>query len=311
MPALVAIEVAAPECATILESDVEPDVERGGGPAIAPVCQSPQLAAMLEACNAALQPGACVAGAPTLGAEQVARVNVTSETSVTIEVRTLRDGSAPPIVRVLTFDAGDEATEKWRTVGFTTALLAEGGRQRPAAPPAPPVPEALSYVGLMTARLVGASGFGARSPKAGGHLHLAARPWKAPWLLGVSAEYTTSAWAKPGVSGEATWGELGLAVSFLVPVADDLELLTHVTGLAQRLALTAEKKAESAAASLWQPGMRVGVDVAWPLYARWYGVIGAQATWVTAPVELRVEDREVATVPVLGGGVSIGIQYRF
>jgi hypothetical protein len=318
MPALVAIEVTLPPCAPMSAPLSEQPIAPGRGQntvqSAEPGCEPPDVGSMLEACNAALSNGACVDASTGVDAEQLAKVNVTGNTTVTVEVRTARTDSAPT-VRVLEFNPADEPRERWRTVGFTTALLVEGrAPQKPE--PEPKLEPKLKLieapaVGLVTARLVGASGFGARSPKAGGHLALAGRAWAAPLFVGVFAEYTTSSWATKEIAGDATWGEVGLGITFVVDLADDLELFLHVGGLAQRLAIIGQKKAEVAEASLWQPGVRGGADLTWPLYARWYGVLGAQVTGVVSPVELRVEDKVKARAPALGGGVNIGIQYRF
>jgi hypothetical protein len=302
MPALVAIEVTVPPCALVAEHASEQTIRQG--------CDQPDTAAMLEACNAALYLGACVAGSSGIVAEQLAQVNVSSRTSITIEVRA-RAHSDSPTVRLLTFTPADEAKEKWRTVGFTTALLVEGRTTDVASNHVESTSLEPAYVAWVAGRLVGASGFGVRSPKAGGHLHVAGRAWQAPWFVGVSAEYTSSAWATPSVTGDATWSEFGLGVSAVIDVADDLDLLVHVSGLAQRLAIAGQKKAESGEAALWQPGLRCAAELAWPLYARWYGLLGVHATWVAAAVELRADDKVVARVPAVGGGVNIGIQYRF
>lgn len=308
MPALVAIEVSLP-CAP---SSAQPSDQAATGDGQQD-CAPPDIASMLEACNAALHPGACVEARPGVHVPQFAQVSVDSPTAVRVEVTSPRRDLDAPTVRVLEFSAADEPREKWRTVGFTTALVVEG-RVEPARPsPAPKLEteESRQYVALATARLVGASGFGVRSPKAGGHVQIAARARQAPLFVGVSAEYTTSAWTTKGIDGDATWSELGVGVSTAVDLADELELFIHVSGLAQRLALNGQKKAEVAEVSLWQPGLRCGLDLAWPVYARWYGVLGAHATGVIAPVELRAEGEQVARVPAVGGGVTIGIQYRF
>jgi len=288
MPALVAIEVTLPPC--------EPAVEQS--------CAEADTASLLDACNGALHAGACVSGGFGVNARHTARVAVRSPTSVAIEVRS-GDAAEPPTTRVLTFEPGDELAEMWRTLGLTTALMVEGREQPSAVLPPPP------FVALVSARVVGASGFGPRSPKAGGQLYLGGRAWQAPWLVGASLEYTSSGWATPGVNGEVTWTELGLGVGAVFDVAPGLELIAHANALAQRLAIVGEKKKDVAVDALWQAGARGGIDLVWSLHQRWFGVIGAHATWVAAPVELHVEDRVVDRIPAGGGGVSVGLQYRF
>lgn len=287
MPALVAIDVAVVDCQE--------------------QCDQPDVASLLAACNAALHEGACVDSASTVEPEYVARVRVESATSIVVEVRPARDVSARPVVRALSFSEADEPHEKWRTVGFTTALIIEGEVQ----PTAKSTPETVTYSGIVTARLVGAAGFQGRSPKAGARVHLDGRLWSAPILVGISAEYTTSGWATPSVTGNATWSEVGLDVSAVWAVADDLQLIPRLSAIAQRLAVTGEKKREVAEAHSWQAGLRAGLDLAWPLHPRWYGVIGGQVTGVTAPVEVVVEDKVLERVGTVSVGANVGIQYRF
>lgn len=332
MPAWVAIEVGTPPCGPVsapisapmsAPSTVPPTESQSE-----PGCDPPDIASMLQACNTTLHAGACVEAGPGVAAEQVAHVDVDGPTSVTLVVRGARSGSEPPTVRQLAFEPGDEARERWRTVGFTTALLVEGRfadeqrraeqrRQEETDAPAPPSestvaePATEPFAALVSARLVGSSGFGVRSPKAGAHLHVAGRAWPAPLFIGVFAEYTSLAWEAKAVRGSAAWTELGLGLTAVVEVTDKWELFLHVGGLAQRLALTGRKKEEEMEASLWQPGLRGAVDWMWPIYGRWYGALGAHATWVGSPVELRVEGKPEARVPAPSGGVNIGIQYRF
>lgn len=289
MPALVAIEVTLPPC--------EPAVEQS--------CAEADTASLLDACNGALHAGACVSGGFGVNARHTARVAVRSPTSVAIEVRS-GDAAEPPTTRVLTFEPGDELAEMWRTLGLTTALMVEGRSNPPVAAPTPQ-----PYVALVSGHIVGASGFGPRSPKAGGQVYVGARPWPAPWLVGVSFEYTGSGWATPTINGDATWAELGLGVGAVFEVTDGLELMVRLDALAQRLGMVGEKKKDVANDALWQAGGRAGVDLVWSLHERWFGVLGARATWVAAPVELRAEGKVVDRIPAVGGGVSVGIQYRF
>lgn len=285
MPALVAIEVTAPE----------------------PV-HAPWLASLLEACNASLTAGACEYAAPG-SAERTAQVTWNTPTQVTITFHNPRQPGS--IVRTLEFTEADEPGERWRTVGFTTALLAGG--QPAVAPETPPAePAEVPYSVAITARLVGASGVSQGGPKAGGQVRLEGRAWQTAWLFGVSAEYTTAQWESPDIDGRATWGEVGAGVAVVWQLADDLELFTRVDVLAQRLNVSGQKKkGEQDAASLWQPGARLTLDLDWPLHPRWYAVFGAHVVVVTAPAELRVDDKSRGYVPSVSAGLNAGIQYRF
>lgn len=286
MSALVAIEVTAPE----------PD-------------QAPWVSSMLEACNAALEAGACVYAVPGRhGAARRASVTWNTPQRATIVFRDHQANAST--VRTLQFEDTDEPREKWRTVGFTTALLAGG--QAPAADLTTAEDGAHEpfYVAT-TVQFVAAGGMREWSPKLGGRLRIDGRAWQAPWLLAVSAEHTEIAWSAPGVEGDTTWSELGLGAALMWDPAPNLQLFTRADLLAQRLTVSGRKKAEHSQAHLWQPGVRLALDLAWSFHPRWYTVLGAQATIVAAPVDVRVAGKTQNRVSGRAGGLSAGVQYRF
>lgn len=286
MPASVAIEVTAPE----------PD-------------QARWVRSMLEACNAALESGVCVYTVPGKhGATRIASVTWNTPMRATIVFRD--KGANASTVRSLQFENSDEPREKWRTVGFTTALLAGGQAPAAAMNAAGDGAHELFYVAT-TVQFVAAGGMREWSPKLGGRLRIDGRAWQAPWLLGVSAEHTALAWSAPGIEGDATWSELGLGAALMWDPAPDLQLFTRVDLLAQRLTVSGRKKDERSHAQLWQPGVRLALDLAWAFQPRWYTVLGVQATIVTAPVDVRVADKTQNRVSGRAGGLSAGVQYRF
>lgn len=285
MPALVAIEVSAPEPK-----------------------QAQWVSSMLEACTAALEAGACVYAVPgEHDGGQVASVTWSTHKSAMI---VYRDQNGDATVRRLQFQDSDEPREKWRTVGFTTALLAGGQAPADEASVAQGGVHEAFYVAT-TARFMAASGMSELSPKLGGQLRIDGRAWQAPWLLGVSAEHTAVAWSAPGIEGYATWSELGFGAVLMSDPAPGLQLFTRVDLVAQRLMVTGRKKAERSRAQLWQPGVRLALDLMWSLQPRWYAVLGAQATMVTAPVVVRIADKTESRVPAAAGGLSVGVQHRF
>jgi hypothetical protein len=266
---------------------------------------------MLDACNAALEAGACVYSQERVRPiRKRAIVSWLTPTHATIAYTD--EQASRTLTRTLEFGLEDAPEEKWRVVGFTTALLAGEKSTEPrhqdasaVVKPAPKFPVAL------TARLLGSSGLAQKPPKFGGQLRIDARAWQAPWLLGLSGEYTTTAWKAPGTNGDANWSELGLGAAILWYPAKDLELFTRVDALMQRLTMSGNKKAERDDVQLWQPGLRLALDLHWPLYPHWYAVFGAHASVVRTPVVLRVDGKPTEEVPPVAGGLNIGLQFRF
>lgn len=296
MPGLIAIEVSAPE----------PE-------------RSQWVASMLEACNTAHQASTCVyAVKRDVSVEQTAQVTWKTPDSATITFHNNTSGRT--LNRTLQFQTNDEPREKWRMVGFTTALLAGGASPEPAPPPPASTTPAVvpeteittrGFNVAVTARALGASGISQGAPKVGGQARVDARAWQAPWLLGVSGEYSRTGWSAPGVEGHVTWSELGIGATVLWYPARDLELLTRVDVLAQRLVVTGNKQDDSDDDALWQPGARFALDLEWPLLAQWYAVVGAQASLVLAPVAVRVDDKVAQRVAPTAFGLNLGVQYRF
>jgi hypothetical protein len=288
VPALIAIEVSAPE----------PE-------------RSQWVASMLEACNAALEGETCVyAVERNASFERAAEVTWTAPDKATITFREARSGRT--LTRTLHFQSHDEPREKWRMVGFTTALLA-GSHEHEAPPPQTSSHDPRSEVfhAVVSARALGATGLNQRPPKLGAQLRIDARAWESPWLLGLSGEFSRTEWNTPGVDGEATWGELGFGGTVMWYPSENLQLFTRIDLLAQRLVMMGTKKKDQDEAQLWQPGLRLALDLHWPLVARWYAVLGAQSTIVVAPVALEVDDKLVERAPAASVGLNAGVQYRF
>lgn len=281
---LVAIEISAPEPA-----------------------RQEWVAAMLDACNTTLERGSCVSASDaTQPLERSATITWSATTRATVRLHDATSGRS--LERTLRFHDDDDLRERWRMVGFTTALLADDRSHQQKAP-APDVSHA--FYAALSARVVGASGLSQRGPKLGAQLRVDARPWQAAWLLGVSAEYTRAEWAAAGIAGETTWSEVGAGATALWYPASSLELFTRIDIVAQRLQMTGHKKRESESARLWQPGVRLAVDVQWPLASSWFAVVGAHGTVVLAPVALRVDDKASERVAPAAFGFAAGVQYRF
>lgn len=292
MPAVVAIEVSA-----------------------VPMAQPEWVAQMVDACSASLDDGACVyvAGdADNTSGEASRRARVTWDGAgrATIVVDSPQSGQATA-ERTLQFQVTDEPLEQWRTIGFTTALLARGPSERPIATSAPIAPVPNDFSALSTARLLAASASSTQGPKAGGQLRLEGRAWQAPWLLGVGFEYTAAPWQVPGIEGRANWTELSAGVAWYVEPSSAVQVFTRLDVCAQRVGLGAQKKKEQQELSLWQPGVRLGVDLALPVTPAWAVVVGGQATVVRSPLEVRADGKLVTEVPPVSAGANVGVQHRF
>lgn len=292
MPVLVAIEV----------TPLEPE-------------QALWVTSMLEACNAAAEAGECVyvgskASVPTAEA-QTAAVTWEGQSRAVVVLRDRRNGALA--TRTLQFQDSDEPREKWRTVGFTAALLAAGDAANDAHTSTKDTERASAepFHVAVTARFLGANGMSERTPKLGGQLRVDGRAWQAPWLVGVSAEHTAATWSAPGIEGNVMWSEVGLGASRMWDVAPDLQLFTRGDLIAQRLEIIAAKKKERDVAEVWQLGGRLAVELTWRFEPHWYAVIGAHATLVRSPVDVRVGDKLHSRIPGVGAGVGVGVQYRF
>lgn len=268
------------------------------------------VAAMLDACSTTLERGSCVsANEGSSAVERTAKVTWNAATRATVTFHDTTSGRS--LARTLRFQDHDDVRERWRMVGFTTALLADDRSHQETEPAPTSDDDSHTFSAALSARFVGASGLNQRGPKLGAQLRVDAHPWQAAWLLGVSAEYTRAEWAAPGLEGDTTWSEFGVGATAMWYPASSLELFTRLDVVAQRLQMAGRKKRETETAHLWQPGVRLGVDVQWPLGSGWFAVVGAQGTVVVAPVALRVEDKPTERVAPAAFGFNAGVQYRF
>jgi hypothetical protein len=281
--------------------------------------QAPWVTSMLEACNAASEAGDCVHAGADAPSTRTAQVTWEGQSRAIVVLRDHRKGELAR--RVLQFQDSDEPRETWRTVGFTAALLAGGHSPnegdastevaKRAVAPAPLRWAAETFHWAATARFLAASGTSDHSPKWGAQLRVDGRAWQAPWLVGVSAEHTAATWSAPGVEGNVMWSEVGIGVASLWELADDVQLFTRGDLIGQRLKVIGQRKQERDAVEMWQLGGRLGVELTWGFEPHWYAVMGAHATLVRAPVDVRVGDKQQSRIPAASAGLGAGVQYRF
>jgi hypothetical protein len=279
------------------------------------VAQPEWVAQMVDACSASLDDGTCVYVArdrneAPVQASRRARVTWDGAGRATIVVDSPQSGQATA-ERTLQFQVTDEPLEQWRTIGFTTALLARGPTERPSALTPPVAPMHNDFSALATARLLASSASSTQGPKAGGQLRLEGRAWQAPWLLGVAVEYTAAPWKVPGIEGRANWTELSAGVAWYVEPSSAVQVFTRLDVCAQRVGLGGQKKEDQQELSFWQPGVRFGVDVALPVTPAWAVVVGGQATVVRSPIEVRADGKLVTEIPTVSAGANVGVQHRF
>lgn len=292
MPALVAIEVSA-----------------------VPVAQPEWVAQMVDACTVSLDDGSCVYVArdqneAPVQASRRARVTWDGAGRATIVVDSPQPGAAST-ERTLQFQVTDEPIEQWRTIGFTTALLARAPTERPIEPTALVAPVPDDFSSLATGRLLVSSASSTQGPKAGGQFRLEGRAWQAAWLVGVGFEYTAAPWKVPGIEGRANWTELSAGVAWYLEPSAAVQVFTRLDVCAQRVGLGAQKKEEQQELSFWQPGVRLGVDLALPVTPAWAVVVGGQATVVRSPIEVRADGKLVTEIPPVSAGANVGVQHRF
>lgn len=283
---------------------------------------APYVEQMLEACSAASHAGPCTL--ETTETEARARVQVTWSSPVRVELEAFESDAEQSAKRTLLFDASDAERERWRTVGFTAALMA-GGEQfadpepHPAPGPGPawepdrdPAPNRdqrphphRDPVRIWALALMG-NGL-STSPRAGAELGIDVLPWKAPLSFGVSAEYATTPKAPENLS--ARWFGVAAGPGWAFAPATDLGAMLRVEALLQQRSVTAKRGPEVDVASEWVLGARLHADVVWPRDEAWAGVVGFNGCLFDGATTILREDKQVAEIPAFA--VSVGVGLRF
>ncbi len=291
---------------------------------IAPQAPAPELEErLLSACSTGLR-ARCVAAdaAATEPADAVAVVSWTSATQVQIEVG-LPGGEAVWVSRELEFSRTDPELERWRSIGFTIAVLADDQRlwprerrvereaedaaaTQPALPLEPaPADAVLPATGSMPlqidVRVLGGTGLAGGAPRLGAEL----RGWFAiSELLGLTSSLEYSVASAPaldvrwldftlglGVQSERLWHELGGRLRLEA-------LLENVSALGRR-------GGRSERASAWVPGLLLGTDVSWRASERWSFSVRVDGFWLDGATAIQSAGEPLGTSA--GAGVLLGL----
>lgn len=293
---------------------------------IAPEAPAPELEErLLSACSTGLRARCVAAGLPRAEpADAVAVVSWTSATRVQIEVGL--PGSEQPVwvSRELDFVSSDPEIERWRSIGFTIAVLADDERLWPRQSAEPKVVQALPPVVAsppqdvavpvtarlplqLDARALGGAGLVGGALRLGGEL----RGWVAvSELVGLtsSASYSVASARELDVR----WLDLTLGLGL------ESQSLWRDIGARLRLEMTlenvialAERGSESKRASAWVPGVIWGTDWLWRVDERWCLSARVDGFWLDGATAIDSAGERLGTSAGAGMLLGLGAGYRF
>jgi hypothetical protein len=255
---------------------------------------------MLAACTRALSEARCALEDDANGSYLAsAVVTWSSETDVTIEVGDAVAARETWTRRSLHFEPGDDARERWRSVGLTTALLA--GDRKPDAVPAPPGGIAVDGVLLTGTGLLQAARFGAG-------LGVELQAFDSPVWFAGRVDYALAQEAPPEL--RIDWLTFGLGLNGVFALAPDVAFELGVEGLAQNVTASATKGKELDEASQWLPGGRLRAGFVWPASRSWAGIFRAEGCLFDAPTTITRDGKDVAEIPRAAVALGFGIRYR-
>lgn len=266
-------------------------------------------AEMLSACAAGLAGGRCTSAGepadytPPRNTRWVS-VRWVSATGVRLELRRQRDEVRAWSTRTLTFGDSDLVVERWRTIGFTAALMAGD----PALEQAPP-PQVSRWVNI-DAQMFAGSGLDHGSTRLGAGGRLELTPPQLPLRFGVSADVATARPTDPARELDVRWVDLALGVAWTFEVGE-VQAAVRAEGLAQNVTASLARKDATDRASRWAPGVRLGAEAAWPARGPYAMVVAAEVTGVDAKTVIFEDDRPLAELPAATGSIGVAIRFRF
>jgi len=277
---------------------------------------------LLSACSAGLKRARCVAANSLSASESgepraIAVVSWDDAAHVSIEVGL---GSEQPIwlQRDLQFLDGDPDLERWRAAGFTVALLVDDPRfwsepppaaqPQDAAPPAVPVPGAPPTPWLEAdLKALSGSGLVAGAWRLGAEARLRV-PFSAALFATGSARY---ALAREGEL-DVRWFDASLGLGWCAPrFWSNLEPRVRLEGLAENLAVTAERAVLTERRSAWIPGVSLGADLIWPVSPSWALSASIDGFWLDGSTVITNGGERVATSAGAGILLGLGAGVRF
>jgi len=287
------------------------------------------VSALLAACSRALADSECVLSseAPEDGSRAVAIVTWQGEGRAQIEVGLRREGRPEWRARTLDFEAKDELSERWRTVGFVVGTLSrpelrpdaklDGAEPDPVvAPPVtdvrpsePVPPRAPSDArpergsGARAAIDIGAVTGPALDGMRSGAL-VRARFRIAESLRAVTGlHYLELPSDERGLS--ARWATASGGVGAVLG-DDSVELSFGIDARGEYVNARANGR--------WHhnlfPGVGVGVTGAW-MPSRWVGLfVGAEGAWIFGTREFRLTPESIVVEPALRINAEAGVRLR-
>lgn len=288
--------------------------------------------ALMDACTLALrQQSTCMADARSTTEQVVARAFVKWSESgheAFIEVDPPPRRRAEDIRRrTLSFRSRDDATERWRAVGFAVANMVDEVRLIEAVPLRPPqddamrrakaserdvVPEqrAMPLRRLRMDALGKASGDVNSRLSVGGQLRLTSQWGSSPWLASVDGEYRATGSSDGKLS--IGWLAIGAGPGAGFRAAQGrLALEARLEGLAESLFANGTDPVSLARGSrgAWTFGVREGLSVAWMWTESWGMTLAFDASQVTEDVDILAHGAVVARVPRLRWSAGLGFRF--
>jgi hypothetical protein len=298
---------------------------------IAPQAPAPELEErLLSACSTGLRARCVAAGAQRAEpADAVAVVSWTSATRVQIEVGL--PGSEQPVwvSRALDFVPGDPEIQRWRSIGFTIAVLADDERLWPrqdteqmvipalsplppvSLPPAPLQDTATPVTGSLPlqldARALGGAGL------VGGALRLGAelRGWFAVTdALGLTGSVNYSVASAPELDMRWLDFTLGLGLRSQ-PLWHDLSVRGRLEVALENVSALAQRGTESERRSAWVPGVILGSDWLWQVDERWCLSARFDGFWLDGATAITSAGQRLGASAGAGVLLGLGAGYRF
>jgi len=229
--------------------------------------------------------------------------------------------------RTLSFRPRDNATERWRAVGFAVAnmvdevRLSEAGAPQPSPDSTarepkpqerdvPPEPRAKPLRWFRLDALAKASRDIETRPSVGGQVRLTAQWVATPWLASIDGEYRSTQSSDGSLS--MRWLSFGAGPGAAFRAAQGRVVLEgRIEGLAESLFVSGTDPVSLSRGSqtAWVFGLREGLSGAW-MWAETLGLTATlDASQVTDDVDVLVHGVVVARVPRVRWSAGLGLRF--
>lgn len=296
---------------------------------VAPVPDAELATALVSACSDAMRSGRCElahAGPPPKEAWAIAVVTWEADNRAQVRFETASPHPSATRLRSVEFRPEDELWERWRTVGFAVAMIADAvaasepmpesshkdERQKSAPAPvrAEPEPRRPRFrIGVGAA--VGPA-LDDGTVRVGGGLQGSLQPFTAPVFGSLSFRYTVRPEDDRGLVMRWVTFSGGLG-AFVVPSELEAQLAVRLEATARYLGvnITDPDTGRTEGTERWSVGPLLGIDAAWPAQTPIGGVLSAEGSCVSRPTAIDVKQRPVGNVPTCGWLALAGVEMRF